>query len=149
MLLACIAGGAGDHWVQEVNYYLPENVVPLVEKRSLRRYHTVVVDSDNYVGRLIWARSEKSVKASLTLQERGEDRNRKKKRERLVVIVPATWRFIRRAERFRDETTKEEACELLATWDLVSLIGYAGLHFNEDVEPTPQVDEKVFCPYLP
>ena len=140
LLLACIAGGAGDHWTQEVNYYLPENVTPLVGKRSLRRYRTVVVDSDNYVGRLIWARSEKSVKASLTLQQRGEGRNKKKTRKRLVVIVPATWKFIKRAERFRNETTKEEACELLANWDLESLIGCAGLHFDEGVEPVPKVE---------
>ena len=149
LLLACIAGAAGDSWVQEANYFLPDTVVPLSGKRSLRRYHTVVVESEEHVGRLIWARSEKSVKASLTLQERGGGRNRKKKRKRLVVIVPATWKFIKRAERFRDETTKGEACELLANWDFVSLIGYAGLHFNEDVEPIPKVDERTFCPYLP
>ncbi|CAK9078725.1 Caltractin (20 kDa calcium-binding protein) (Centrin) [Durusdinium trenchii] len=117
--------------------------------QSIRQYHTVVVDSDNYVGRLIWARSEKSVKASLHLQERGIGKNKKKKRKCLVVIVPATWKFIKRAERFRDETTPEEACELLANWDLVSLAGYAGLHLEQENEPTPKVDTKVFCPYVP
>ena len=101
------------------------------------------------MGRLIWARSEKSVKASLHLQERGSGKNKKKKRKCLVVIVPATWKFIKRAERFRDETTKEEACELLANWDLVSLAGYAGLHLEQANEPIPKVDTKVFCPYIP
>ena len=52
LLLACIAGAAGDSWIQEANYYLPGTVIPLSGRRSLRRYHTVVVDSDNYVGRL-------------------------------------------------------------------------------------------------
>ena len=54
-------------------------------------------------GRLIWSRNEKSVKVSLTLQERGKGRNKEKKRKRLVVIVAAKWKFIGREERFRDK----------------------------------------------
>ena len=86
-------------------------------------------------GRLIWSRNEKSVKVSLTLQERGKGRNKEKKRKRLVVIVVAKWKFIGREERFRDETIAEEAYELLTNWDFESLIGFVGLHFDEDDKP--------------
>ena len=51
------------------------------------------------------------------------------------MIVAAKWKFIGRAERFRDETIAEEAYELLANWDLESLIGFAGLRFDEDDKP--------------
>ena len=100
-------------------------------------------------GRLIWSRNEKSVKVSLTLQERGKGRNKEKKRKRLVGIVVAKWKFIGREERFRDETIAEEAYELLTNWDFESLIGFAGLRFDEDDKPEAKVEEKLFCPYVP
>ena len=52
-----VKGQAGDSWTQEANYFLPETVVPWGGKRSLRRYHMVVVDSDEYVGRFIHPRA--------------------------------------------------------------------------------------------
>ena len=56
-LTELLSGAAGDSWTQEANYFLPETVVPLGGKRSLRRYHMVVVDSDEYVGRFIHPRA--------------------------------------------------------------------------------------------
>ena len=104
------------------------------------------MDSYHYVGRLIWARSEVSVKASLTLHERGEGRNKKRQRKRLAVIVPAKWKFIKKIERFQDETQKEEACELLPNWesqDLISLIGHES--FAEPPITTKAQLERLDC----
>ena len=75
--MACIAGAAGDHSSQEIRYYQPGSAVALKNKWKLRRVHTVVVDAEGYVGRLRWSKSQRNVRASLTIQvKKGQKRRR-------------------------------------------------------------------------
>ena len=95
LLLAGIAGGAGDASIQEVCFYQSPNVVHETGKWKLRYIHTILVDTSERVGKLKWARSDHVVKATLTVREKDK---RKKKRSRehkqLVVLVQAGWKLV-------------------------------------------------------
>ena len=116
-------------------------------KWKVRYIHTVLVEADEYVGRLRWERSQRNVRASLILQKRKEGR-RKGETLQLVVSVPAGWKFLKKVERVRDQTDPDDICELLAHWDYISLISYGGLVFEENVTE-PKVTTKAYLAYIP
>lgn len=74
----------------------------------------MITDSDDYVGRLHWIRSERNVQASVILRERKGKGRKRGKPKQLVVIVPAAWKFIEKVEKVRDETPGDQICELIA-----------------------------------
>ena len=134
LLLACIASGAGDRLCQEVQFYRPWSVTSQGTKAKLRKIHTVIIDSEDYVGRLHWIRRDKNVRASVILRERKGKRKRRGKPKQLVVVVPAAWKFIEKVEKVRDETPKDQICELIANWDYISVFQESGLLLTEDLE---------------
>ena len=115
-------------------------------KWKVRYIHTVLVEADEYVGRLRWERSQRNVRASLILQKRKEGR-RKGETLQLVVSVPAGWKFLKKVERVRDQTDPDDICELLAHWDYISLISYGGLVFEENVTEPKGDDQGLFGPH--
>ena len=79
----------------------------------------------------------------------GEERPEKKKDvKQLVVVVPACWKFIEKVEKVRDKASKEEVCELLANWDLLSLLGYGGFDLEKD-ENEPNQTTKTYFGTIP
>ena len=149
LLLACIASGAGDRLCQEVAFYRPWAVTAQQTKLKVRKIHTVIVEGDNYVGRLHWIRSERTTRASLILQER-QGKKKKGKPKQLVVIVPAGWKFIEgveTVEKLRDEASEEQICELIANWDYVTVFHKSCLLFTEDIED-PDLTTYTFRPLI-
>ena len=88
LLLACLAGGAGDNFTQEVRYYQGGSLVARGDKWKIRYIHTVLVEAEEYVGRLRWIRDQRNIRASLIVQRRKEGK-RKGETLQLVVTVPA------------------------------------------------------------
>ena len=94
----------------------------------------MIIDSDDYVGRLHWIRSDRNVQASVILRERKGKGRKRGKPKQLVVIVPAAWKFIEKVEKVRDETPGDQICELIANWDYISVFQECGLLLTEDLE---------------
>ena len=76
--MACLAGGTGDTYTKEICYYQSNSVVAQDTKWKVRYIHTVLVEADEYVGRLRWERSQRNVRASLILLKRKKEEGRAK-----------------------------------------------------------------------
>ena len=146
LLLAGIAGGAGDASI--VCFYQSPNVVHETGKWKLRYIHAILVDTSERVGKLKWARSDRVVKATLTVREKDK---RKKKRSReqkqLVVLVPAGWKLVEKVEKLRDSADKEVISDLVANWDFTQLLDYFDFELNHS-EKMPTLTRRTYRPYI-
>ena len=82
LLLAGIAGGAGDPAIQEICQQQSPSVVHSNSRWRVRYLHTILVETEERVGKLKWARSDCVVKATLTVREKdkkGKKRSREQK----------------------------------------------------------------------
>ena len=75
------------------------------------------------------------------------EEEKERKAQQLVVIVPAAWKFIEKVERLRDETPEDQICELIATWDFISVFQESGLLLTEDLED-PDLTTYTFRPLI-
>ena len=148
LLLAGIAGGAGDPAIQEICHYQSPSVVHTSGRWKVRYLHTILVETEERVGKLKWARSDRVVKATLTVREKGK-RGRKRSREQkqLVVLVPAGWKLIEKIEKLRDNTDQEVISDPVANWDFTQLLDYFDCEPNNS-ENTPTLTTRTYRPYV-
>ena len=147
LLLAGIAGGAGDPAIQEIHYQSP-SVAHTNSRWKVRYLHTILVGTQERVGKLKWARSDPVVKATLTVREK--DRKRKKRsreQKQLIILVPAGWKLVEKIEKLRDNTDKEVISDLVANWDFTQLLDYFDFEPNHS-EKTPTLTTRTFGPYI-
>ena len=137
LVLACIAGAAGDH----SSHYQPGSAVEAEEAAHRGRGRRGPRGTTPLV-------EEPKERQSIP-DHPGEERPEKKKDvKQLVVVVPACWKFIEKVEKVRDKASKEEVCELLANWDLLSLLGYGGFDLEKD-ENEPNQTTKTYFGTIP
>ena len=148
LLLAGIAGGAGGPSIQEICYYQSPNVVHETGKWKVRYLHTILVETSERVGKLKWARSDRVVKATLTVREKDKRRKkRSREQKQLVVLVPAGWKLIDKIEKLRDNTDKEVISDLVANWGFTQFLDYFDFEPNHS-EKTPTLTTRTYRPYI-
>ena len=107
----------------------------------IRYLHTILVVTEERVGKLKWARSDLVVKASLTVRERI-------RRERSDPGSRNSWLLIEKIEKLRDNTNKEVISDLVAAnWDFAQLLAYFDFEANSP-EKTPTLTTRTYRPYI-
>ena len=146
LLLAGVAGGAGDPAIQEICHYQGPSVVHSSSRWRIRYLHTILVDTEERVGKLKWARSDRVVKATLTVREKDKKgKKRSREQKQLVVLVPAGWKLIEKIEKLRDNTDKEVISDLVANWDFTQLLSYFDFE-PAHKEKTPTLTTRTYRP---
>ena len=84
------------------------------------------IETEEHIAKVRWVKSEKAVRASILLVQQ-EDLTEVK---RVLVVVPAKWKFIEKIEAVRDNSEQEKLSELVFNWRFWDIISYAGLGFD-------------------
>ena len=71
----------------------------------MRKVYTLSIETEEHIAKVRWVKSEKAVRASILLVQQ-EDLTEVK---RVLVVVPAKWKFIEKIEAVREQLRAGEA----------------------------------------